>query len=269
MALTAAQIIDLATQIAKAPGWTNQALAFLNTILQELAQDFDFNVIRKSYSFTFSVGASGNGYAPGSGPNPLPADFLRLHRRGSFYQIFDVPYHLIGVQQEEFDSFVQQPGLASYPYLAYVDVTQVAGQQPGLYVWPPASGAYPATIRYNPQMPDITDTSTVPWFPNTNYLITRLAGELMKIANDDRWPAMVGDADPAKDQSGSAASMLRAYLKMKDDPETAVKTVALDRRLFKPNLASLRNTKSIGWAIVACIATSSLLHALGAMSCLA
>lgn len=247
MSLTTAQIIDLATQAAKCPGFTDQALKLLNNTLQELAQDYDFNVIRKTYTFTFSTTAAGNGYAPGSGPNTMPADFLRLHRRGSFYTIVQVPYKLIGVTQEEFDAFVQQPGLQSYPYLAYVDVTQVAGQQPGLYVWPPSSGSYPATIRYNPQMPDITDTSTVPWFPNSNYLFTRLTGELMKITNDDRWQAMLGDADPEKDQPGSACSILRSYLKMKDDPETAAKTVTLDPRLFKTNIANVRNTKQIGW----------------------
>lgn len=247
MALTAAQIIDLSTQMAKCSGFTSQALAFLNAALQELAQDYDFDVIRKTATFNFTTSGSGNGYAPGSGPNAMPADFLRLHRRGAFYFITQVPYKLIGVTQEEFDAFVQQPGLQSYPYLAYVDVTQVAGQQPGLYVWPPASGAYPATIRYNPQMPDITDTSQVPWFPNSNYLYTRVAGELMKVTNDDRWQGFIGDADPAKDQPGSACSILRAYLKMKDDPETAAKTVTLDPRLFKPNIANVRNTKQIGW----------------------
>jgi hypothetical protein len=248
VALTAAQIIDLSCQIAKVPGFTSQALSFLNAVLQELAQDYDFNVIRKTYTFNFSTTASGNGYAPGSGPNVMPSDFLRLHRKGSFYNANDqVPRALIGVEQEEFDTLVQQAGLQSYPQMAYVDVTAVAGQQPGLYVWPPASGAYPATIRYNPQMPDITATTAVPWFPNSNYLYTRVAGELMKIANDDRWQAFLGDVDPEKDQPGSACSLLRSYLKMKDDPETAVKTVQLDRRLFKPNISNVRNTKQIGW----------------------
>lgn len=245
MALTAAQIIDLATQIAKAPGFTSQALQLLNATLQELAQDYDFNVIRKTFTFNFSTTAAGNGYAPGSGPNSLPADFLRLHRNGSFYTIAQVPYKLIGVSQEEFDSFVQQPGLNNYPYLAYVDVTQVAGQQPGLYVWPPTSGAFPATIRYNPQIPDITVTSTVPWFPNSNYLYTRVAGELMKICNDDRWEAFLSSNE--EQHPGGAGVILRKYLQMKDDPETAAKTVQLDRRLFKPNIANVRNTKQIGW----------------------
>jgi hypothetical protein len=245
VALTAAQIIDLSVQMAKCPGYTSQALALLNAILQELAQDYDFHVIRKTYNFSFDSGASGMGYAPGSGPNPMPADFLRLHRDGSFYKIDQVSYPLIGLAQEQFDKLVQQPGLHSYPYLGYVDV---ASTPAALYVWPPASGAYPATIRYNPQMPDITDTSTVPWFPNTSYLYTRLAGELMKITNDDRFQAFLGDTDPEKDQAGSACALLRSYLKMKDDPITAVKTVTLDRRFFKSgNLGSLKNTKTVGW----------------------
>ena len=167
MALTAAQIINLSCQIANVPGFTAQALQLLNAVLQELDQDYDFQVIRKSFNFNFSTTASGLGYAPGSGPNPMPADFLRLHRTGAFYQIFQVPYKLIGVTQEEFDTFVQQPGLASYPYLCYVDV---ASTPMGLYVWPPASGNYPATVRYNPIMPDIVDTTQVPWFPNSAYL---------------------------------------------------------------------------------------------------
>src|SRR6516164_8928846 len=132
MALTAAQIINLSCQIANVPGFTAQALQLLNAVLQELDQDYDFQVIRKSFNFNFSTGASGLGYAPGSGPNPMPVDFVRLHRGGGFYQIFHVPYVLIGVTQEEFDTFVQQPGLASYPYLAYVDI---ATSPPGLYVW--------------------------------------------------------------------------------------------------------------------------------------
>ena len=240
MALSAAQIISIATQIANVPGFTAQALQLLNAVLQELDQDYDFQTIRKSFNFNFNTMASGLGYAPGSGPNPMPADFLRLHRTGAFYQIFQVPYKLIGVTQEEFDTFVQQPGLASYPYLCYVDV---AATPMGLYVWPPASGPYPATVRYNPVMPDMTDTTQVPWFPNSAYLYTRVAGELFKLADDDRWPAFLSD----QPGSGGAGDMLRKYLLMKDDPATAPKSVTLDRRLFKAPIATLRNTKTIGW----------------------
>src|SRR6516164_3365096 len=214
MALSTAQIISIATQIANVPGFTAQALQLLNAVLQELDQDYDFQTIRKSFNFNFSTTVSGLGYAPGSGPNPMPADFLRLHRNGSFYQIFQVPYKLIGVTQEEFDTFVQQPGLASYPYLVYVDV---ASTPMGLFVWPPASGNYPATVRYNPIMPDIT------FDPNMQAYLSDEPG------------------------SGGSGDMLRKYLTMKDDPVTAPKTVSLDRRMFKSPIATLRNTKTIGW----------------------
>lgn len=240
MALNASQIIDLACQVAKCPAFTTQGLQLLNAVLQELLLDYDFLSIRKSFSFTFSTGASGLGYAPGSGPNPMPADFVRLHRGGNFYKISQVPYVLIGVTQEEFDTFVQQPGLASYPYLSYVDI---ATSPAGLYVWPPASGNYPATVRYNPMMPDIVDTTQAPWFPNATYLITRLSGELMKLTNDDRMPAFLSD----QPGSGGAGELLKKYLAMKDDPETAPKNVKLDPRMFKPSIATLRNTKTIGW----------------------
>lgn len=245
--LQAQQIVALAAQIAKAPGFILQAGQFLNSALSDLCQDYDFEIIRKTFNFTFDTGASGNGYAPGSGPNVMPADALRVYRNGSFYQISQVPYPLIGVKQEEFDRFVQQPGLASYPYMTYVDVST---SPPGLYVWPPSSGAYPATVRYQPQMPNIATpetSATVPWFPNTNYLITRLAGELMKLTNDDRAMSFIGSPDPDKDTPGSACDILRSYLKMKDDPETAVKTVSLDRRRFGSSTDRLKNTKTIGW----------------------
>ena len=243
MALTVAQIIDLATQAAKCPGFTNQAQLFLNSALSELCQNYDFDTIRKTFNFNFSTSATGLGYAPGSGPNLMPLDFLRLRRGGHFYTISGVPYKLIGVEQEEFDAYVQQAGLNNFPLRAYVDVQTSPA---GLYVWPPASGAYPVTIRYQPLMPDPALTD-VPWFPVADYLVTRVAGELMKITNDDRAIGFIGNEDPDKDNPGSATDILRRYMRMKDNPEITVKTVQLDRRIFRAPWSSLPNTKQIGW----------------------
>ena len=238
MALQAQQIVSLACQIAKTPGMTSQAGQFLNTMLQSLAQDYDFDVIRKTYNFNFNTGTSGNGYAVGSGPNALPTDFLRAHRNGAFFVINNVPYTMIGVSQEEFDTFVQQPGNASYPSLFYIDV---AVSPNNLYVWAPASGAYAATLRYNSIQTDISapeTSATIPWFPNTDYLIDGVAARMMKIANDDRMDGYMQRAD----------ANLTAYLKMKDDPETAVKRVTLDRRFFgNRSWAKLPSTKTVGW----------------------
>lgn len=246
--MEAQQIVSLACQIAKCPAYTSQAGIFLNNVLRDLAQHYDFDIIRKTYNFNFNPAAAGGGYAVGSGPFPMPADFLRLHRKGSFYTINGVPYPLIGVEESQFDSFVQQSGLASYPSMGFVDLSAMGtGGVANLFVWTPAAGAYPVTIRYNPQMPDIAtpETSTdAPWFPNYTYLITAVAGELMKITNDDRLVAFLGE-----DQPLSAPTILRKYLIMKDDPETAgVKTVELDPRLFgRGNFNRLPNTKTVGW----------------------
>lgn len=246
MALQAQQIINLACQIAKCPGFVQQAGQFLNNCLQTLAQDYDFEVIRKTYNFNFDISVTGNGYVAGCGPNLMPSDFLRAHKLGAFYKINGVPYTMIGYEQSEFDRFVQQPGNQAYPYAFYVDVSKTPME---LYVWVPAAGAYEATIRYNPQLPDITSpetSTTVPWFPNTDILITYVAGSLMSITNDDRQLAFMGDADSAPN---GWQGQLRRYLKMKDDPETAgVKRVVLDRRFFNNgDYARLPNTKTIGW----------------------
>ena len=238
MGLQAQQIISLACQIAKCPNYTSQAGQFLNNVLQTLAQDHDFEVIRKTFDFNFDLSVTGNGYTFGCGPNPLPADFLRAHKDGAFYYVSGVPYTMIGVKQEEFDRFVQQTGNQSYPSMFYIDVSATPNT---LYFWAPASGAIPVTLRYNPQMADISTPETsavVPWFPNTDLLIDKVAARLMAITNDDR----------LLNFSAMADQNLLAYLKMKDDPETAVKRVALDRRYFgSSDWSRLPNTKSVGW----------------------
>jgi len=179
--LTAQQIVSLACQIAKCPAYTSQAGQFLNNVQQTLSQNYDFDVIRKSAQFNFDTSSSGNGYTLGCGPNFMPADCVRVHRNGAFYKINDVPYTMIGSTQEEFDTFVQQAGNASYPSRFYVDVSKSPME---LYVWQPAAGGYPCTVRYQPT-PDPISTpetsSAVPWFPNTDILIDQVAGRLMGI----------------------------------------------------------------------------------------
>jgi hypothetical protein len=108
----------------------------------------------------------------------------------------------------------------------------------------------PVTVRYFQQMPDIVTPETsaaVPWFPYQDYLITRLAGEMMQIADDDRAGNFLTNQESQNPQG--AGVLLRRYLNLENDPEGRAKTVELDRRRFgaQSQWNRLPNTKSIGW----------------------
>lgn len=243
MALTYQQIVTLACQIAKTPGMTSQAGQLLTSVLDELSQTYDFDLARGTFYFNFQPGliSTDPNVIAGGGPYPLPADYLRADLDDVFWTLLGVPYTMINISLAQFDATVQQSGISNYPYWYATDMSQTP---PVMYVYPPPSGAYPVTIRYRRQMPDIAtpETSTeVPWFPNTNYLTTRLAGELMKIADDDRAQVFLGEG-PA-----GAQGILDRYLKMKDDQGARAQTVSLDRQRFSRGFKNLPNTKTIGW----------------------
>lgn len=229
----------MARQIAKCPGYTVQSGQLINVILEELAQNFDFDVLKTTdTSMTLNNG---------SGPYTLPADWLRGIDKDIFYTISGVPYPMVNVELVQYDNLVQTAGLNAYPsYYA----TNMATSPPTMYVWPPSSGAYPLTLRYfrqptfdsNPEL-----SQAYPWFPSTQYLLTRLAGELMRLTNDDRMAAYIGSENEEMDSPGSACWILRKYLRMKDDRGGKVHQVQLDRRLFGYNWSRLPNTKQIGW----------------------
>lgn len=240
--LTAAQICDLARQTAKCPGYITQSGQLLNVILEELAQDYDFDTIKATHSFVFN-GPTGTG----SGPYTLPANWYRGIDKDIFFTINGVPYPMVNITLTEYDNLVIQPGFQSYPTSYATDMSQ---SPPVMYVWPPASGGYAVTARYFKRPATITtpeSSDEIPWFPSTQYLLRRLAGELMAITNDDRMIAFLGSEDEAQDTKGSAASILRRYLKMKDDMGGKVNKVTLDRRNFGRNFSRLPNTKTIGW----------------------
>ena len=54
MSLTSAQIVTLACENARCPGFTSQAGQLLKSILSDLCQTYDFAAARKSYAFTFT-----------------------------------------------------------------------------------------------------------------------------------------------------------------------------------------------------------------------
>jgi len=246
MPLSAAQICTRACQIAKAPGYLSQAGDSLNLILQELCQTYDFDLAKGTQVFNFNPGLITSAVYPnialGGGPYALNADFLRMvDEKDAMWFLQGVPYPMKPCDLSEYDNLVQQAGNQAYPYIFATDMSQ---SPPNLVVWPPPSGAYQAMIRYRRQMPDIANasaSSTVPWFPNQNYLLTRLAGELMKDTDDARCDTFLGDGP------GGAQGILKRYLMMKDDSTDRSTDVKLDRRRFGKSTVALPNTKLVGW----------------------
>lgn len=235
MPLQAMQIVSLATQTAGQPGFASQAGQLLNSILSDLCKDYDFDLAKKVATIPLSST---------SGPYTLPADYLRSIRDDVFFVLNGVPYPLVNVDLAEFDNQPQQTGIVAYPTMYATDMSQ---SPPVMYVWPPAIGQLPLTVRYFSQMPDIAQpeiSAVVPWFPQQTYLIQRLSGELMKITDDERWESFLGDAPQ---YPNGAAVLLRNYLEMKDDSETRSKLVTLDKRFFRRGFSSLPATKIFGY----------------------
>lgn len=233
--LTGDQIVTLALQDAHAPGFTTQAFQTLNMILNDLAQTYDFDVARGVYTFNFNT-------ALGSGPIPLPSDYLRADNGEAFFTIQGTKYSMIPIDLAEFDILAQQPGLSSYPTVYATDLSLQNSTVPVMYVYPPPSGAYATTIRYRRQMPDyVAGSNTAPWFPNQTYLRRRLAGEMMALTDDTRMSQFLGNGD-----DGAQGILLR-YLKLKDDSSSRATYVSLDRRRFGGGMASLKNTKRLGF----------------------
>lgn len=250
MSLTAAQICTRAAAIAKFNGATSVAGLYLNAVLQELCQTYDFELARKNYVFDFNPSSTTTVAFPnnvaGSGPYTLPADYLRCQKGEFLWYLNGVPYPMIAVDMAEFDRLVQQANMQSYPAIFATDMSTAPpnGAAATAVIWPPASGSYEALIRYFAAMPDITTpetSSTIPWFPSQTYLITRVAGELMKETSDSRWRTFLGTGDEG------AQGILDRYLKNKDDNSDRAKRVTLDARRFGPNFRNLANTKIVGW----------------------
>lgn len=247
MALSYNQILSLAMQDAHAPQtWTTQAQNFMIMELSDLCQNYDFEVAAKTYNFFFNPGLTSlvGGSIYGSGPYPLPADFLRVKDPKSvFWSLNGVPYPLIPIDLSEFDMAVQQAGTQSYPWWFATDMSPADGTQSGAgavpqaYVYPPPSGAYPVVVRYQSQMPAPVDFTQVPWFPNQGYLRKKVAAMLMGSTDDSREREWMDAAD----------AMLDKYAKMKDNKTNRAQVVQLDRRRFGSNYSKLPNTKTIGW----------------------
>ncbi len=113
------------------------------------------------------------------------------------------------------------------------------GIAPVCYVYPAPVGPYPCFIRYQRQMPSITNVSQIPWFPNEGYLIDELAARQSELAGDSRTGEFYA----------RASQRLGKYLGLSDDKTNRSQAVQLDARRFgtRGNYWKLRNTKRAGW----------------------
>ena len=119
------------------------------------------------------------------------------------------------------------------------------GIAPNGYAYPPPLGSYPVSIRYQRQMPPVTDLTQVPWFPNDGYLIEELAGRVMALTDDSRATEYLGTGTVP----GRAGMRLRKYLALSDDKTNRAQKVQLDPRNFGGGTAysAARMTKQQGW----------------------
>ena len=240
MALTAAQIVNLACTAVKAPGWTVQAGQLLNVILADLADNQDLDVARAKFVFNFVVD---NGSGNGSGPYALPFDYKRVEKGGAFYTYNGVPYPLKPIDYIDYLQQVQQAGIADFPSFFATDLSPQGLEPPDpalMYVWPPAASAFPVTVVYRKLLPDIASPATstdVPWFPQQGYLLKKLQSDLAALTDDPResyWRE-------------EATNQLRNFMQLTNDDEGRAKTVSLSSTRFGRNFNSLPDTKLVGW----------------------
>lgn len=232
MAYTSAQIVALACQIAKVPGYTSMAGQFLNTILEELWQVYDFAFSRQKTYINLTQAQPTDSYGQPLG-YALPVNHERT--LDSYYIVNGAPRPITQLPIEQYDGLFQGITGSSYPEFICVDVAQTPHALLAYPLPPLAIGIY---VRYLPQQTAITTPETsgiIPWFPNQLYLITRLSGELMMISDDTRREEFLGNAE----------KLLSKFLAMGDDDrENYVRQVKLDPRAFRTG-GSQRNTKSM------------------------
>jgi hypothetical protein len=172
--------------------------------------------------------------ANSNGPFSLAADYLRTY--DLFFNLQGLPYFLTEISQEAYDAEFKDPSIANYPYEWATDLSPQATQQPGnLFIYPQSNAQIILTHRYMINRADIPTpelSSTIPWFPDQDYLVQATALRLMKITDDDRLDKFKADAE----------DMLRMHLIMDGDEQRVVNSVRLDPRRFRSQ-RTLRSTK--------------------------
>ncbi len=226
MALTSAQMISLACQKAKVPGMTAQAGQILNSILLELAQDYDIPACLFTTTIVVNSNSTPNN---GVGPYNLPANYLRMAVDELTYSIDQIPYLMTQITLAQMDIQINVAGAANFPDRFASDVS-VNNPVPFLYIYPPPNMLITLQLRYYGTQPDITSpeaSSTIPWFPSQSYLNARLLGELYALNSKPEMASMYLGDGPV-----GAAGILRRWLQLQGDREMTGSSIVMDRRFF-------------------------------------
>lgn len=123
-----------------------------------------------------------------------------------------------------YDSLFSGPGIQNYPENYATDLNP---DPPVLYLYPPPIIPMQIFMRYQSMPPAISSPSSntnPPWFPYAQYLIRKVAQEIMLVTDDARYQEMYPVTE----------AMLQSILKIQGDAENYVRTVGLDPMLFRP-----------------------------------
>jgi hypothetical protein len=254
MPQTASEIVTLACQIAKCPGFVSQGQQLLNRWLETLAQNYDFP--SAAYTFqNFTIGVA-TGTGPGlpagswyllalpSSATPVLSGARYLRTHSVFYNVNGVIFYLTQIPLSDYDCLFQGQGISNYPYFYSCDATgspTLATSQIAFY--PPAQQTLQLTIRNQYQPNDIATSAfgtTTPWFPNQDILIDGVAMGLMRITGDKRYQEFYNRLFGSMGDPGS----ISRYSKMMDDKENFGMQVKLDRRYFRGPGRNLPYTKT-------------------------
>ena len=230
MTITAAQIVADALDIAKCPGFLSRGGRALNLALNDLCLHRNLKI----NLFTQSINVAANT----NGPFNLESNYLRTF--DLFYLIQDQPYFLQPSNLYQFDSEPDKSTTSNYPYEWASDLSLVGSGGLGqLKIFPQFNQALTLTHRYFINQADIATpetSTTVPWFPDQDYLVFATALRMMRITDDSRYNDFVKQAE----------DMLRIHLVTEGDEQQVVKEVKLDPRRFR-NTGSVKPTKLNPW----------------------
>lgn len=149
---------------------------------------------------------------------------------------------LTPITMEQFDAEFKSPSISNYPYEFATDLSEeaLAASTNGsgyFYIYPQTSGQIVLTHRYmikrdalvNPE-----NSSVIPWFAHTKYLINATAAQMMGVTGDDR----------RLEYESISEKLLAPYLIQQGDEQPAVVQVKLDPRHFHFN-RGLKPTKAM------------------------